>query len=162
VVAFAQAALVHRLSRLHPILRDSVRSIFDELDAKSTHTDWRPLLASTVRSPTEQLSEYSRGRMLEKDLISGGFVSVQVGRVTTRDLPWQSPHVFRVAADIALVSRHSQQWLEPSDPTWNWLEELAAKYKLVHRAPEHIELAGWRDFVGMDALNRVREMWPPK
>lgn len=162
MVAFAAGPKIVKIGALHPVVRGRVSSLFNELEKECPATH-RPVLSSTSRSPQEHLHFFEVGRVVEKDTLAGGLLATQVGKTLTSDLPWDSAHVFRLAADIGLVELRTSSWAPVGDGVWDILGALAEKHSLRWNKfrPEHVELEGWQTFVGRDAINRVRELWQP-
>jgi peptidoglycan L-alanyl-D-glutamate endopeptidase CwlK len=143
-----------------------VKAVLNELDRQAVGQTWEPLLVSTLRDPEKQLEHYLKGRELDRDCQSGQLVYRQVGRVVTHALPWQTPHCFRLAADVALVDRKTNAWLDDDDPLWNAIGVAAKSQGLVWggdfkrlRDCPHMEWSDWKNFIGMAAINRMRELF---
>lgn len=148
-------------------MRPDISAILDKLEAESAER-FKIVLVSTYRTPEEQWMLYKRGRQYIHDTLRNRMVWEQNGPIVTRALPWQSAHCWKLAADIALLSLDTGHYLDDNDPLWNRIGELAKGRGLEWggdwKAPQirdcpHIQWPDWKNFVGIDALNRQRDLF---
>lgn len=128
---FMPTVLARRADRsgLHPLLRDKIRRIEEDLAA----VDLPFRLFETYRSPERQAELFAKGRTAP-------------GKIVTRAKPWNSFHQYGLAVDIVLHVNGEWSWSNEGAfaTAWNELHSIGRKHGLVPLSWEkpHLQIAG--------------------
>jgi len=119
------------LSVLHPVFRDAVRKLIDDLKIGNHPFE----LFETFRSPERQDYLFAKGRSTQ-------------GRIVTNARPWWSYHQYGLAADFVLKIDGEWSWdtAGANASHWKALHDLGRQHGLEPLSWEmpHLQLAGLR------------------
>lgn len=110
------------------LFRSRIATVWHRLNAISGTFDWSVYLIFGGRTIEEQWKIWAKGRKKVRNKW------IRTGRVVTRARPWQTPHVFGLAADFALIGPYGkkgkQAWLPDRHKHWQLIGDEADRVGL--------------------------------
>jgi len=157
-----------RLAGLVPGFKPRAQALLETMVRLGESQPWRPVVIYGLRSEAKQEEIYHEGR--ERYVIREGSKLVTrwrpggQGVIRTKARAWESPHVFGLAVDIALVSDSEGAWLPAGDYAWEVLEreanrlglETGRTWKFVDCA--HVQDPEWKTLAA-DQIEVVRRKY---
>lgn len=157
-----------RLAGLVPGFKPRAQALLETMARLGASEPWRPVVIYGHRSPAKQEDLYHQGRerhvVREGDRLVTRWRPGGPGVIVTKARAWESPHVFGLAVDIALVSDIEGVWLPAEHSAWVVLEceanklglETGRTWKFVDCA--HVQEPEWRILAG-DQIEVVRRKY---